>query len=274
MAQSLAWGDLTEEQLGEIGDAGSIAGKKSLIASIFGLEQEVIDEDHPEDYRKSILLDFYFGVLQHLKEADLSAEKASTFFSIIKATRSMSVEERLTLERSFAYFKGLMMRHSVQRPPYSVGIFTLPEVQKLTEWALEFYYKQYKLHQYTFTERITLSVTTSNPGDDVEKVPELQPLNDALTEEEWTAKLDEEARVKAEEEEKARLEKEANDEEARQKRIEDEYSALIPDEVTSRVEAVLEVELAKLREAMEDQFTKQEETLVARIGELEGKVGA
>jgi hypothetical protein len=57
------------------------------------------------------------------------------------------VSERLTLERSFEFFKELLLRHSVQRPPFSVGLFSFQEMKAITEWMMDSYYRHYKLYQ-------------------------------------------------------------------------------------------------------------------------------
>jgi hypothetical protein len=45
----------------------------------------------------------------------LNDEKLSCFFGIVKETHEASVQQRLTVERSFAFFKDSLMNHSVQR---------------------------------------------------------------------------------------------------------------------------------------------------------------
>lgn len=47
-----------------------------------------------------------------------------------------ATEARLPIERSFSHFKDLLLQHSVQRPPRSVGLFTL-EVPFLSLMSLE-----------------------------------------------------------------------------------------------------------------------------------------
>ena len=59
----------------------------------------------------------------------------------------------MPVDRSFQLFKELMLQHSVQRPPYSIGLFSLQEFKKVLEWALDTYYRYYKLYQYVFTDR-------------------------------------------------------------------------------------------------------------------------
>ena len=41
----------------------------------------------------------------------------------------------------------------MQRPPHSVGIFSRQEAQLITQYALETYYRHFKLYRYAFTMR-------------------------------------------------------------------------------------------------------------------------
>lgn len=82
-----------------------------------------------------------------------AADKLSTLFSIMKEVHKRSTENKMPIERSFALFKSFMLMHSVQRPPYSVGVFTLPEFRAILDWGLDTYYRHYKLYQYAFTDR-------------------------------------------------------------------------------------------------------------------------
>ena len=40
-----------------------------------------------------------------------------------------------------------LLTHSVQRPPYSVGIFTLHDMQQLTEYFTDTYFRHYNLYK-------------------------------------------------------------------------------------------------------------------------------
>lgn len=57
------------------------------------------------------------------------------------------------MDRSFENFKELLLTHSVQRPPFSIGLFTFTEMKAIMAWALDTYYRHYKLYMYAFTDR-------------------------------------------------------------------------------------------------------------------------
>ena len=60
--------------------------------------------------------------------------------------------------------QSLLLAHSVQRPPHSVGVFTLAELKLITDFALTYYYSKFKLYRYAFTLRHVkhLSLKTSH----------------------------------------------------------------------------------------------------------------
>ena len=45
------------------------------------------------------------------------------------------------------FWLALLLAHAVQRPPHSVGVFTLKEAQLITDFALNSYYRHFKLYR-------------------------------------------------------------------------------------------------------------------------------
>jgi hypothetical protein len=81
------------------------------------------------------------------------------------------------------------------RPPFSCGVFSQAEMRAVLDWMLSSYYRHYKLYQYAFTSRVTLSLTTFHPRSLVEvPPPALPPLAEALTEAQHTQQLNEQQR--------------------------------------------------------------------------------
>lgn len=65
-----------------------------------------------------------------------SIEQVSTFFSIIKATHEEAIAESPSMQHVFSFFKELVFRHSVERPPYSVAIFDAVVVKQIVDYML------------------------------------------------------------------------------------------------------------------------------------------
>ena len=126
-----------------------------------------------------IQLDLYtyaslFGIKQHFTTLQIS-----TLLSIIKKVHVMSISTVFDNQSQvLSYFQELLIRHSVNRPPFSACIFSPIEVKKINEYVLSTYFKHYKLYKYAFTKRVHLNLSLQYAGDDklqeieIEQVPE------------------------------------------------------------------------------------------------------
>jgi hypothetical protein len=143
------WKDLTSKQLEAIRHPHPKKGftGRDILASFTGLS------DYQSNPQTAIHLDLYVATLQFGDQLGFTDDKLSGLFSIVKLVHHRSIGEALTMERSFLLFKELLLSHSVQRPPYSVGLFTFSEMQKVMDWMLDSYYRHYKLYIYAYTNR-------------------------------------------------------------------------------------------------------------------------
>lgn len=68
--------------------------------------------------RMKTLLDLYYNTIRYAYANKFVPEQCSTMFSIIKATHVYSMSEpHMTLPTAFSYFRALLERHNVHRPP-------------------------------------------------------------------------------------------------------------------------------------------------------------
>ena len=58
------------------------------------------------------------------------------------------------MKSAFDRFKQLMFAHAVDRSPHAVQIFTLEDVERVTEFMLNSYFRHFKLYQYIFTTKL------------------------------------------------------------------------------------------------------------------------
>mmetsp|Transcript_44370 Transcript_44370/g.73953 ORF Transcript_44370/g.73953 Transcript_44370/m.73953 type:complete len:276 (+) Transcript_44370:252-1079(+) len=263
MARCLAWCDLSKIQIADIEKCKDRKSLEQFLSKVLDLPK------YDSDIRQGILLDLYLGVLRFATSLALDPERMSTLFSLVKVNHFKAVKEHLTLEKSFAYFKKLLLEHSVQRPPYSVSLFSFQAVKDITDWVIDTYYRHYKLYQYAFTERFTLDVKETSIL--VETPPTLVPLADALNSRKWAEHEEELARQAAEQHAQEQADAEAAAEAARLAALDEEYQNAIPDEISARVHKVLEEKMALLKEEMEAQFKQQEENLLEKISALENQ---
>jgi hypothetical protein len=66
----------------------------------------------------------------------------------------------LTSKQAFAHFKKVLLEHSIQRPPYSVGVFSLKDVQLVVDYVTDSYFRHFKLYRYAFTKKQVLAFST------------------------------------------------------------------------------------------------------------------
>lgn len=105
---------------------------------------------------------FHFNNLSFCISMNFSAEKTSCFLEIFKYLFSYSITSRLPEKKSFEIFKKLLLKHSVQRSPYSIAVFTCPDVKKITDFALITFFRHYSLYQYSFIPNCNLALKNVN----------------------------------------------------------------------------------------------------------------
>lgn len=194
-------------------------------------------------------------------ENRLTVEKTSTLFSMLKLLHFISMDRCLTAEQSMQELQKLILQHSVERPPYSIGIFSPNDNKKILDHVTDNYYRHYKLYRYAFTSKRVLDLSIK--PDEVEVAPPFKPLQEASAEadnrqpdveqvaEEEPKELTEEEQVAAEV---------AADEE------------LLNDPKTEMVQKLVAKRLESVKEQVEKDFAEQESAYQARIAELEAKL--
>ena len=142
--------------------------------------------------KEAVLLEYFLNNLRFAASCKFTTEKTSALFSILRANHEEMVRGFMRLDQSLLYFKELLLLHAVQRPPYSIGIFTFKDVVLITDYvnstcarrraageagrALTIghapprgavragrcrrYYKHFKLFQYCFTQSHELVLVT------------------------------------------------------------------------------------------------------------------
>lgn len=135
MAHILTWKHLSQAQtqtlLHPVKGGGS---SRETVGFALGISQ-------PQEPRCAVELDLYILVLKFGLEKELEDDQLSTLVSLVKCVHGESMEKRLTLDASFTLFKKTLLVHSVERPPFSVGVFSVRLVADITDWMLENYYR-------------------------------------------------------------------------------------------------------------------------------------
>lgn len=122
-------------------------------------------EVDPNLTRREVLIDLTLALLGFCWTHELSALKTSTFFSIVYTTHEEVAERpgpEASLESSVQVFETLLLRHSVERPPFSIAVFSQPDVALLSGYFYDTYARQLKLYQFAFGTRNELEIIPSN----------------------------------------------------------------------------------------------------------------
>lgn len=118
------------------------------------------------DRQSMIELDMFTYAVLFCKKNGFSHEQLSAFFTVLKAVHSMCISTPYdNLQDTFVYFRDLLLRHSVQRPPFSVSLYSLAQVKAITDYVLSTYFKHFKLYKYAFTKRVGLNLTFQYSGE-------------------------------------------------------------------------------------------------------------
>jgi len=254
MATALLWADLDRQQTAQLSGVQPWTFENVSRCLCSYLE---MDASNPKD---EILLKYYFGNLRFTVENRFTAEKTSTLFSIMKLVHFLSMERTLTAEQSTQELRTLLLQHAVERPPYSIGIFSNKDVAQIMDHATDTYYRHYKLYRYVFTKKRLMDFSIK--GDSVEVAPAFKPLHEATAAED------------VKEPDIAEVAKEEPRELTEEEQVEAEIAAdeeLLNNPSTEMVQKLVAKRLESVKEQVEAQFKEQEEAYQARIAELEAK---
>mmetsp|Transcript_49367 Transcript_49367/g.139799 ORF Transcript_49367/g.139799 Transcript_49367/m.139799 type:complete len:203 (+) Transcript_49367:316-924(+) len=155
MADSLAFTAIDELSIQKLNDTHETDAVKSMLSEAIG----VAGDDDLDEAQKEVAIDFYFYCFAFCKECGFDTLKTSTFLSIAKQTCNfIRLDASTDMNTAFEKFKALMFAHAVERSPHAVLIFSVEDVEKVTEFMLNSYFRHFKLYKYIFTakEQVTL----------------------------------------------------------------------------------------------------------------------
>lgn len=251
-AKVSVWSDLTVDDIDRLDESLNSDHIKQVLADIFHLD------DHKENLKSGIVMDLYFYTLEFAKDNNFSKEKISAFFSIIKKTHEVCIETPFgNVEQTFNYFKELLLCHAVNRPPHSIELFTPDEVRKITEYAVNTYFRHFKMYKYAFTPLVRLDLSLSYVG-----VPVTPPPSEA-------GEQEEEAKAEGTDGEPVEGDVGVPDGASEHKTPEPDESPARK-ELRQMIQGYLSEEIKKMKLSVEEQIKSTEETLNKKIDTVEG----
>ncbi|XP_076434959.1 cilia- and flagella-associated protein 119-like isoform X2 [Babylonia areolata] len=247
-AKIVVWADLTVDDVDRLNESLNVDHNKQVLADIFHLDA------WREDPKQAIIMDLYYYTLQFARDNNFSREKTSTFFSIMKKTHEVAIETPFgNLEQTFRYFKEVVLCHAVNRPPHSIELFSVDEVRKLTEYAINTYFRHFKMYKYAFTPLVRLDLSINYVG-----VPVASPeptdegeVGEEASKDQETATEEPEGEAAPEVEEESEAKKEAKK------------------ELRAMIQTYLAEEIKKVKVTVEEELKNTEESLNKKIESAE-----
>eukprot|EP00698_Gefionella_okellyi_P006271 TRINITY_DN15657_c0_g1_i1.p1 TRINITY_DN15657_c0_g1~~TRINITY_DN15657_c0_g1_i1.p1 ORF type:complete len:271 (+),score=44.44 TRINITY_DN15657_c0_g1_i1:52-864(+) len=267
MAQSFVWAHLSREAVQSLFANISNRNEFNIYLPRELFPEKTLGED-------LVLSDLYFYTIKFCYENSFSLEKTSALFSIVKTTHDTSIEQFLSPDHSHGYFKDLLVRHCVQRPPYSVALYSVEEAKLITDYITDTYYRHYKLYQYMFARKRELTVTQTDLVP-LSVAPKLPPLAEAQP---WTEppppSQAADTASSGTRDMSAPLDTSAATDAGDQQKPAVDNTPVSGDGVRAVAMQAVAAELQLLRSAMEQQLKLQNDALLAKLAELEARVPA
>lgn len=109
-----------------------------------------------------IALDLFAHGVIFARKSEHSPLQLSTLVSILKRVHEACISTSFDNEEStMKLLQDLLVKHCVERPPYSSSVFSLGQVKDITDYVLSTYFKHFKLYKYAFTKRVRLDLIFS-----------------------------------------------------------------------------------------------------------------
>jgi hypothetical protein len=160
----LLWSHVPESQIGLLAECFDPEECKSLLASC--LLPPCASSLPPQ--ASALLNNFFFYSYAFCKERGLSPPKVSTFLSIISEIVAYDISTpysaSYTLAKSHALFTKLLLKHSVERPPSAMLLFTREDVDQIADFMLQQYYRMWRVYKVACCKRVQVRVTQVSGG--------------------------------------------------------------------------------------------------------------
>ncbi|XP_014880707.1 coiled-coil domain-containing protein C16orf93 homolog isoform X2 [Poecilia latipinna] len=156
-AKLLLWTDISFHDMEVIDQIQSVPDLESALCSVLAV-------DLPEP-KKAVLLELYVQTVLFCRQQGFSKAQTSALVSIIKSIHEANIETPLNnSEQCFKYCNDLLLCHSVRRPPFSVKLFSLDEVNCVLNYIQDHYLRHDRLYKYIFTPQVKLDLFLTYSG--------------------------------------------------------------------------------------------------------------
>lgn len=158
----LSWIDLSQadvERLYTADGPACLALLRAKVGTIPTLVTDVASDPKINEVRLAVVSDMFFYAVQLAKKYKFTPEKCSVLFTMLRLTHEQATSSpHSTMQHTFDFFRQMLERHNIQRPPFSEAVFTLGDTSIVLDFALTTYFRHFKLYQYTFTKQPLLDI--------------------------------------------------------------------------------------------------------------------
>ncbi|XP_075705341.1 cilia- and flagella-associated protein 119-like [Rhinoderma darwinii] len=165
------WKDVTVRDLERLERAQSAEDLRRTLSELLDLESGLCGP------RAGALLDLYYYTVRFCRDCGYDVEQMSCVLSIVKETHAACVGSPLgNVSECHQLFRDLLLCHAVQRPPFSIGVFSPQQLLHILDYFVKTYFCHFKLYKWAFTPQVNLDLSIVS---DV-----ISEMNDAKTSDE------------------------------------------------------------------------------------------
>lgn len=180
------WRHLSRKDIGFLARVVSKQQQGQFLASRLFPERFAEGSSKEQDLRRRSLTELFVNALSFANRQSMNAAKVSTLLSIVLDLHDSACSAPMgTPVAAFKRFQANLIRHSVERPPFSIGVFSVGDVRAVVDYMVGSYFRHFKMYQFVFGEKPKLEVTDGpasvDPAADgasaePEPEPEIVPL--------------------------------------------------------------------------------------------------
>lgn len=151
--QPLTFTDVSRSDIEQLQAATSRNHAVGVLMQCMGLSLD-------DGFQSEILAEFHYHNFAFCQRNGFSAEKTSTLLSLFKQVHSQAIARGKGVSQAQArgLFEDLLEKHSLQLPPFSVGVFSADEAGAVRNYADKSFFHHYKMYAFAYSRRMDLSV--------------------------------------------------------------------------------------------------------------------
>ncbi|CAG9312100.1 unnamed protein product [Blepharisma stoltei] len=112
------------------------------------------------DEKNEILIDFYLNSLRFCTSHSYSLEKTSCLLGIFDSLLNEFLNLRSTEAVLLCHLKQILSQHSIQRPPYSIEVFSQHEIKSIIDFYHDSFLRHYSLYEFAYSNQTDMMLTS------------------------------------------------------------------------------------------------------------------